>query len=217
MFSKFFKNRIKQATSADVREVLMLSTFGPALSFSMAFSSSRYSISSSVGLETVFSLFLARELLISEAIFFMSHVEREFKAVSLNYTTEIFPTGYSKAISLEGFLPYAQEMNLGRANMTSEAIKREVMRIINVVQQAFNEEIEIFRNHGKILNNIPLLREQDIPARLVDANGQPFIPAYVQVISDMGKMEGRHDWGDLDAVYLVAKEAVLRSVFIPRD
>lgn len=214
MFGRFFKKKGGQATSADVHEILKLSTFGTAMSFSTGLSASRYSVSSSVGLETVFSIFLARELLVSEMLFIATFVERQLKVDSLDLTQDVFLEGYRMAISGVGFLSYVRELNVGRVGFSPEMVEPAVKQIVEVVQQAFNEDHDRFLQHQDILKNIPLIRKEDILERLVDSNGNPFIPLYVQVVADMGKMQGRDDWGNIDSVYVVAKKAVLDGMFM---
>lgn len=214
MFSSLFKKKSGQATSADVYEILKLSTFGMAMSISTGFSSPRYSASSSVGLETVFSLFIARELLIAELPFFVAFLERQLKADRLEFTQNTFLEGYRMVMSGVGFASYAREINMGRAGFSPEMVDPAVKKIADVVQQAFNEEQDMFRQNQNFLKNIPLRRKEDISARLIDANGAPFIPLYVQVVEDMGKMQGRDDWGNIESFYVLAKQTILEGVFM---
>lgn len=214
MFGNFFKKKEKYATGADVYEIMKLSTFGTAMAFSTSVSNAKYSTSSSVALETVFSIFLARELLLSEVKVLTSFVVRQLKIDSLELPQQdVFLEGYRMATSGVGFISYAREINAGRAGFNPEMVEPAVKLIIDAVQQAFNEEMDKFRLHATILNDIPLMQKEDIPARLVDGNGTPFIPLYVQVIEDLGKLQDREDWGDIEARYILAKRTVLECLF----
>lgn len=210
MFGNLFKK--KKATEQDVFEVLKLMSFGTAFSIASGFSSDEYSLEDSLKFETIFALFLSREILTSEMLLLARSVERVLKNDKLTVDKKAFVEGHQIALSGSGFVPYVEQLAAERSGYRAGIVKDAVTPLVELVQQVFNDEQEIFIQASKILSQVPASPSSDLWARIVDDAGEIFVPSYVQILNDVAIKQGRHDWMVLQDFYPRAKVTVLEGI-----